>query len=150
MVGVRLKTDGRLRWLMFPEHIYKLNDGKTYSRTEVIKMILDCIGSDTKNCKQISEELNASYKSISQILRGLVSTEHLITTKTQRFTYYRKPNFCGLAEMFYDKETILKNFKIKGKITRKAEDTPNISYRSKLNDYSSNASSCHITNMEEG
>ena len=125
-------------------------DGTKIKRKEFMQLILDNITDQNVNVAEVAALVQMHSKPVGNMLRYLVTHEYLISTKTQRYTYYRKPNYCALANMFYDKEAILKNFKIKGKITRKAEDTPNISYRSKLNDYSSNASSCHITNMEEG
>lgn len=125
-------------------------DGTKIKRKELMQLILDNITDQNVNVAEVAALVQMPQKPVGNMLRYLVTHEYLVKTKTQRYTFYRKPNYCALANMFYDKKSILQKFNVKGKIKRKAEDAPNLSYRSKINDYSCNASSCHITNMEEG
>src|SRR6056300_343863 len=120
-------------------------DGTKITRKEFMELILNNVTDQNVNTVEIASLIQMPVKPVGNMLRYLVVNGYLISTKTQRFTYYRKPNYCALASMFYDKELILKNFKIKGRTMRKAEDAPSTSYKSKLNDYSCNTSSSYIT-----
>ena len=95
-----------------------------------------------KCCKQISNEIGFEYQTVRNILRRLINANILDLTPTKNYTYYHKlDKTCLLAEMLYNKEKILNNFKIKSVQRHNVEDTKFISYDSKLHRVVYNSSS---------
>lgn len=134
--GGGLKTNkegGNVKLKIFHDLILTSLDGLQFKRHEVVDMILNCIGDDRKTCKQISDELNFSYQIIKNLIRKLVVDELIIGTPVKRYKYYSKLNkTCLLAEMFYNHENILKNFKIKKRKKHSLENSKNISSGSNM------------------
>lgn len=130
---------------------YKFKGGKQVSRLKLIEIVLNTINGREIDCKTLAEELEMEYQSTSSILRSMVAHGHLESYKTQRYTIYKVPKKCLLAEMFYNPTEILKGFKMKKKKTYQMEDFPNISHP-QSNRYNSNceSSSANITNMYDG
>jgi hypothetical protein len=134
--GLKTKVkDGSVKLKTYhnDEHIFTDIHGNKVKRLQLVNKILDCIGNKKKCCKQISNEIGFEYQTVRNILRRLIGANILDSTPTKSYTYYHKlDKTCLLAEMFYNKEKILNNFKIKSVQRHNVEDSKFISYDSKL------------------
>jgi predicted transcriptional regulator len=110
------------------KYYYTFNDGKKIYRDELRELILSKFDNSKKSITEICEEINMQYVSVGNIVRHLSAEGLLIGKKQNRTTYFRKIGSCALANLLYDKDAILKNFKIKKKIKRTVDQSKNISY----------------------
>lgn len=110
------------------KYYYTFNDGKKIHRDELRELILSKFDNNKKSITQICEEINMQYVSVGNMVRHLSAEGLLIGKKQNRTTYFRKIGSCALANLLYDKDEILKNFKIKKKIKRTVDQGKNISY----------------------
>ena len=110
------------------KYYYTFNDGKRIYRDELRELILSKFDNSKKSITEICEEINMQYVSVGNIVRHLSAEGLLIGKKQNRTTYFRKIGSCALANLLYDKDAILKNFKIKEKIKRTVDQSKNISY----------------------
>ena len=105
------------------DYIFEDNNGVSIIRKDLVNLILNCIGNDKKSCDEISKELNYKYQTIKNILRKLELSNEISSHPTQKYTFYQKINKdCLLAELLYNKEKILKRFKIKSVTKRTVHD----------------------------
>ena len=111
------------------DHIFEDLDGNKIKRVQLVEKILTCVGDSKKTCLDISKELNYKYQTIKNILRKLVLHDLLIATPSKSYTYYSQvKNSCLLADLLYNEEKVLKNFKILSRKTYTVEDGKNVSY----------------------
>lgn len=96
------------------DHWFTDKHGNRIKRLELVNKILECIGNQRKCCKQIANEIGFEYQVVRNILRRLLTANLLDSTPTKAYTYYHKlDKTCLLADLFYNKDKILKKFKIK-------------------------------------
>lgn len=108
------------------DHIFEDKHGNKIKRMQLVNKILECIGDKKKCCKQIANEIGFEYQVVRNILRRLLSANVLDSTPTKSYTYYHKlDKTCLLADMFYNKDKILKNMKVKSSKTYSVEDFKN-------------------------
>ena len=106
--------------------------GKKYKRKEVIDMILNVL---EKNREMTLDEITEATGIHEKYMKRLVCVmrEHNLiqnTGKRKKDKFLFRPYYeCLLAELFHlTPKEVEKQFKVKGRIVRKAEDAKNISY----------------------
>jgi len=108
-------------------YAFTFDDGRTINRKELAKLILDTIGEGKKHTAIISSEIGMNYQSVFAVIRTLVTSELLISEKMNKYTAYKQPKPCALAN-FFNHGGVVDNIKIKDRKKYKAEDFPNNSY----------------------
>jgi len=115
----------------YQDYNYIVN-GKKYKRKDVIDMILNVL---EKNREMTLEEITEATGIHEKYMKRLVCVmrEHNLiqnTGKRKKDKFLFRPYYeCLLAELFHlTPKEVEKQFKIKGRIVRKAEDAKNISY----------------------
>ena len=115
----------------FQDYNYMVN-GKKYKRKAVIDMIIDVL---EKNREMTLDEITEATGINEKYLKRLVCVmrEHNLiqnTGRRKKDKFLFRPYYeCLLAELFHKTpEEVEKQFKVKGRIVRKVEDSPNISY----------------------
>jgi len=99
-------------------------DGKKYPRQEVIDMILNLLNGTSMTMQEIGAELKINEAPLTNIMKVIRENNLIINTKLRRAGYYlfRTQSECLLAQMIYPNPTdVEKQFKIKGRQVRKAE-----------------------------
>ena len=115
----------------FQDYNYIVN-GKKYKRKEVIDMILDVL---EKNREMTLDEITEATGIHEKYMKRLVCVmrEHNLiqnTGRRKKDKFLFRPYYeCLLAELFHlTPKEVEKQFKVKGRTVRKAEDAKNISY----------------------
>lgn len=99
-------------------------DGKKYPRQEVIDMILDLLNGTSMTMQEIGAELKIKETPLTNIMKVMRENNLIINTKLRRAGYYlfRTQSECLLATLMYPSpEQVEKQFKIKDRKIRKAE-----------------------------
>lgn len=112
-------------------YLYKYDNGAEKKRDEVLKDILNFVGKGKYPMKEIAKGIGLNYQSTTSAVRFAVRNDIMFSQRVGRkYEFgagYVEEDSCLLAEIFYNKEKILSNFKIKGTQKRKVEDAPNVS-----------------------
>lgn len=109
-----------------PDYEFTYLNGEKVKRTELVQIILGIIGDSAKETKDIAKHIGMAYQPVFSILRALTTADILTSERYLRVTLFRKPNKCGLANLFYP-VTMLDNIKIKSSKIYNMNDFPNIS-----------------------
>lgn len=108
---------------------YIYNDGSQKTRDEVIKDIIKFVGNNLYPMNNIAKGIGLDYKKTTSAVRWAKRNKLIygrrVGRKYEFGAGFREESSCLLADMFYPKDKILKNFKIKGITSRRAEDAPN-------------------------
>ena len=108
---------------------YIYNNGLEKTRNEVVQDIIQFVGNSVYPMKDISKGIGLDYKKTTSAVRWAKRNKLIygrrVGRKYEFGAGFREDNSCLLADMLYPKDKILKNFKIKDTITRRAEDAPN-------------------------
>jgi len=104
-------------------YFYDVN-GKQYQRQDVVEMVLKLLDGTSMTIKEMCSELQIKEQSLTNLMKTMRENNLITNTKLRRNGYYlyRTQNDCLLATLLYPNPTdIEKQFKIKGKQTRKSE-----------------------------
>lgn len=95
-------------------HEFEKNDGTKIKKWELLKNILDCIGTYQKQIPYIARELNMPLTTMKLAFDYLLEKDKLAIKSFNRLNFYYRPieKPCLLADMFYPK-SIVNNFVIK-------------------------------------
>ena len=108
---------------------YIYDDGSQKTRDEVVQDIIKFVGDNVYPMKDIAKGIGLNYTSTTSAVRWAKRNKLIygrrIGRKYEFGAGFREENSCLLADMFYSKDKILKNFKIKGITSRRVEDAPN-------------------------
>ena len=111
-------------------YVYVYENGREATRDEVLKDILAFCGDKTYGLAEISRGIGLAYSPTNAAVRW--ATRHgVMHSKRVGRKYlfgvgYLQENSCLLADLLHPVDKVLKNFKIKGRVKRKAEDAPNV------------------------
>ena len=88
-------------------------DGSKIKKWELIKQIIECIGTYQKQIPTIAREINMPLNTMKLAIEYLFEKDILAIKSFNRLNFYYKPveKPCLLADMFYPK-TIINNFTI--------------------------------------
>jgi predicted transcriptional regulator len=110
------------------KYTYVYENGKEATRDEVVKHILEFCGKGKHPLADIAKGIGMNYSSVNAAVRWSYRNGVMHSTRIGRkYLFgagYLQDNACLLADLLHPKEKILKQFKVKGVIKRKAEDTP--------------------------
>lgn len=129
-------------------YIFTFNNGEKIKRKQLADLIIKTIGEDKKHTSDIANEIGMNYQSVFAVIRTLETAEILICEKHNRHNMYKLPMRCGLDAVFNHKKN-LEKYKINKRTKHKAEDFPNISYKTK-NHYEQYSSKISNTIYEGG
>lgn len=119
------------------DYDYIYNDGTAKKRKEVVDDILKFLGTQKLSMTPIANGIGLSYERTTSAVRW--AKRHGIIHGVRRGRKYlfcaasalTEEDACLLADLFYNKEKILSNFKIKSRKKRRVEDAPNKSVMTK-------------------
>lgn len=110
-------------------YVYVFDNGREATRDEVIKEIIKFCGDKSYGLAEISKGIGMAYSPTNAAVRWATRNGVMHSKRVGRkYLFgvgYLEENACLLAELFHNKDKILKNFKIKGVTKRKAEDSKN-------------------------
>jgi len=109
-------------------HWYVYNDGTKAQMYELLPVVMELFENGRRlKIEEIANEINMCEATVVMVVRKLCAEERLGRQQTNRHTIYFKKSSCLLAEMLYPK-SIIDKFKVVGRETFKADDSPVISY----------------------
>lgn len=109
-------------------YLYEYDNGDKKTRDEAIQDLLKFVGTDRYSMNQIAKGIGLNYTSTTSLVRWAKRNNIMYGIRRGRKYHFgagvMEENACLLADMFYNKEKILSNFKIISKQKRKVEDAP--------------------------
>lgn len=113
-------------------YLYEYDNGDKKTRDEAVKDILNFVGSEKYSMNQIAKGIGLNYTSTTSLVRWAKRNNIMYGIRRGRKYHFgvgvMEEDACLLADMFYNKEKILSNFKVISTTKRKVEDAPTDSF----------------------